>query len=406
MAAHAPQSPTIAARGDAAGTKGTRDAIIATMSGITRYILRQLALGTVLVSLTLAFVVWLTQSLQFLQFIITKGLAVAAWLKLTVLLLPWFLSVILPAALFLVTLFVYNKLIMDRELVVAQAAGISRLGLARPAMLSAAAAAFTGYLLTLFIVPQAHQSFRTLQWTIRNDVSQFILREGTFNQLTKDLTVYVRGRGQDGELLGVLIHDTRAPEASATIMAERGAVGRSDSGSRVLLFNGSRQSLEPNTGNLSVLYFDSYAVDFGTLQATPDNRYENNRERGTWDLLTAAPSDTVPARVALRMRAEGHQRLVEPLNSLGFTLVALVFLLTGGFSKHGQTARIVAAIGTVVVLQASAIGAANLTGKDALFTPLMYVVALLPIALGMYIIMKPDWQFPDRRPLPLGTSPA
>ena len=83
------------------------------MSGITRYILRQIAAGTVLVSLALAGVVWLTQSLQFLQFIINKGLAIAAWLKLTMLLLPWFLSVILPAALFLVTIFVYNKLIVD-----------------------------------------------------------------------------------------------------------------------------------------------------------------------------------------------------------------------------------------------------------------------------------------------------
>ena len=104
------------------------------MSGITRYIFRQLAIGTVLVSLALASIVWLTQSLQFLQFVINKGLAIGAWLKLTMLLLPWFISVILPAALFLVIVFVYNKLTMDRELVVAQAAGISRFGLARPAL--------------------------------------------------------------------------------------------------------------------------------------------------------------------------------------------------------------------------------------------------------------------------------
>jgi lipopolysaccharide export system permease protein len=380
------------------------------MSGITRYIFRQLALGTVLVSIALAFIVWLTQSLQFLQFIINKGLAIAAWLELTLLLMPWFLSVILPAALFLVTLFVYNKLTMDRELVVAQAAGVSRLGLARAALFGAGAAVCVGYMLTLAVVPAAFQAFRTLQWEIRNDVSQILLREGAFNQLTKDLTVYVRGRGTDGELLGVLIHDTRQQDASLTIMAERGVVGRSDTGnrdggSRVLLFNGSRQSLEPGTGNLSVLYFDSYTLDFGALQSNQDNRYENNRERGTWDLLTARPGEGVSERVALRMRAEGHQRLIEPLNALGFTCVALAFLLTGGFNRRGQTQRIVTAIGVVVALQASALGAANLAGKDALFTPLMYGVALLPIAVGMYIITKPGWQFPDRT-LSFGASSA
>lgn len=361
------------------------------MSGITRYIFRQLAIGTLLVSVALAFIVWLTQSLQFLQFVINKGLAIGAWLKLTMLLLPWFISVILPAALFLVIVFVYNKLTMDRELVVAQAAGISRLGLARPALLSAAAAACVGYLLTLVIVPQAFQSFRDLQWSIRNDVSHILLREGAFNRVAKDLTVYVRGRGENGDLLGVLVHDTRQPDASLTIMAERGAVGQSERGgaARVLLFNGSRQSLSPGTGDLSVLYFDSHTLDFGALESASDDRYANNRERTTWELLTAEPGPTTTERVAKRMRAEGHQRLVEPLNALGFACTALAFLLTGAFNKRGQTVRIVAAIGAVVVLQAGGIGAANLAGGAPLFTPLMYAVALLPVAVGLYIIANP-----------------
>ena len=376
------------------------------MSGITRYIFRQLALGTALVSVALAFVVWLTQSLQFLQFIINKGLAIGAWLKLTMLLMPWFLSVILPAALFLVTLFIYNKLTVDRELVVVQAAGVSRLGIARPALLGAVGATLVGYVLTMVIVPESFQAFRELQWSIRNDVSQIMLREGAFNQLGKDLTVYVRGRDKNGDLLGVLIHDTRNAANSMTIMAERGAVGHDEKGARVLLFNGSRQSLAPGTGNLSVLYFDSYTLDFGTLQNTAEGRYENNRERSTWWLLTADENGALPARIIRRMHVEGHQRLVDPLGALGFTCVGLAFLLTGSFSRRGQTMRIVGAIATVVVLQAAALGAANLAGKDGLFTPLMYVVALLPIAAGMYIIVQPGWGSSDRRTLPLGARTA
>jgi lipopolysaccharide export system permease protein len=376
------------------------------MSGITRYIFRQLIIGTMLVGVALAFIVWLTQSLQFLQFVINKGLAIGAWLKLTMLLLPWFISVILPAALFLVIVFVYNKLTMDRELVVAQAAGMSRLTLARPALLSAAAAACFGYLLTLVIVPQAFQSFRDLQWSIRNDVSHILLREGAFNRVTKDLTVYVRGRAENGDLLGVLIHDTRQVSSSLTIMAERGAVGPGDGSgtARILLYNGSRQSLSPGKGDLSVLYFDSYTLDFGALERATDDRYANNRERGTWELLTAQPAPTTTERVAKRMRAEGHQRLVEPLNALGFACTALAFLLTGSFNKRGQTMRIVAAIGAVVLLQAGGIGAANLAGGEPLFTPLMYTVALLPVAVGLYIIASPDRRPFGRKSLFLRTA--
>src|SRR3954463_2364778 len=114
------------------------------MSGITRYIFRQLGWGTVMVGLVLTLIVWLTQSLQFLQFIINKGLALGDWLKLTTLLLPSFIVVILPSALFFVVVFVYNKLIADRELVVVQAAGMSRMGVAAPALMAAGAAVAAG----------------------------------------------------------------------------------------------------------------------------------------------------------------------------------------------------------------------------------------------------------------------
>jgi lipopolysaccharide export system permease protein len=375
------------------------------MSGITRYIFRQVATGTVVVSLALVFVVWLTQSLQFLQFIINKGLAISTWLKLTMLLLPWFLSVILPAALFLVTLFVYNKLAADRELVVAQAAGVSRFGLAEPALLGAAATVIIGYALTLFIVPGSFQSFQDLQWAIRSDVSQIMLREGAFNQVTPGMTVYVRGRGPDGELRGVLVHDEREKTSSMTLMAERGVVSHGESGPRVLLFNGSRQSLTPGTGDFAVLYFDTYTLDFGTVQSAPADRYENNRERSTWDLLTVKEADGVAARNVARMRAEGHQRLVGPLNALGFTLVALAFLLTGTFERRGQIRRILAAIGAIVGLQAAALGAMNLAGKAPVFITLMYAVALLPIAAGLYIILAPGRRGPQH-PLPLNARTA
>ena len=53
----------------------------------------------------------------------------------------------------------------------------------------------------------------------------------------------------------------------------------------------------------------------------------------------------------------------------------------------------------VVLLQAGALGAANLAGKDAIFTSLMYAVTLLPIGAGLYIILMPSWRHPNRRSL-------
>jgi lipopolysaccharide export system permease protein len=360
------------------------------MSGITRYIFRQLALATVLVSIALALIVWLTQSLQFLQFIVSKGLSVTAWLKLTVLLLPSFLLTILPAALFFVVLFTYNKLTADRELVVAQAAGISQARLAAPVLVCASLATFVGFALSLWIVPMSVSAFKDVQWLLRSDASQILLREGSFNELTQGLTVYIRARGRDGQLSDIMVHDARPKDGTMTLLAAQGIVTNdNDRGMRIVLSNGSRQELKRGTTQLSVSYFDSYAFSFADLGKGPTAR-DDTRDRSTWDLMNAQPGDKVTPGNAARMRAEGHERLVGPVNVFSYAFLALAFLLTGPFDKRGQTRRLVLAIGTAIVFQAAALGALSVAGNNSLFIPLMYVVTLLPIGVGLYMIGAPD----------------
>lgn len=337
----------------------------------------------------MTFIVWLTQSLQFLQFVINKGLDIGTWLQLTTLLLPWFVSVILPVASFFVVLFIYNKLTLDRELVVVQSAGVSRMGIAAPALLSAAMFMIVGYILTLVVVPETFRSFKELQWSIRNDVSQILLREGAFNQLAKELTVYVRSRGQNGELRGLLVHDTREAPRNVTLMAESGIIVSNDDNPRILLANGSRQELEHGSGELSVLYFDSYSLDFGSLSRTTVDRFADNRERTTFELLNISESDGFSSINVSRMRAEAHQRIVSPMTAIGYAVVGLAFLLRGSFDRRGQIARIVAAIFAVVGLQAINLGAANLASQSTSFVSLMYVAVVFPILVGLTALRWP-----------------
>ena len=88
------------------------------MRGLTRYILKQLVVGMVLVTSGLTILLWLSQSLRFIDLIVNKGVSATLFLRLTSMLLPGFLMVVLPIAIFTVVLFVYNKLAGDRELAV------------------------------------------------------------------------------------------------------------------------------------------------------------------------------------------------------------------------------------------------------------------------------------------------
>ncbi len=359
------------------------------MTGLTRYILRHLLVGTVIVTAVLAYILWLTQSLGFIELIINKGLTISTWLKLTLLLLPNVMVIILPIAQFLVILFTYNKMTVDRELVVAQAAGISCWSLAVPAAITAVLATACAYAVTLHYGPQSVRSFKELQWSVRTDVSQVLLREGTFNQIGKGLTVYVRERGTNGELRGILVHDKRDRVKSLTLMAESGAVVSGPDGPRVMMINGSRQELTRGAGDLSLLYFDSYTVDLGLLEATGDGRFTDNRERTTTELFTMTEQDGLSARTVRRMRVEGHQRLTNPLFNLALAAVALGFILTGPFDRHGQIRRISLAVVAVIIIEAAGLGAASLAAKNLLLIPLLYIVAIAPLAVGL-LALTPD----------------
>ncbi len=359
--------------------------MIRPMSGITRYILRQLTVGMLFVAAALTCVIWLTQSLRFVEMIVNKGLSIGTFLALTLLLMPGFLVVIVPISLFAVVLFTYNKLNADRELVVMRAAGISHWALARPALILAGVATVAGFVLSLWIIPLTMKKFHEMQWNITNDLSNVLLQEGVFNKFGDGLTIYVRSRNPDGQLLGLLVYDRRNPEKPVTLMAQRGALVYTKGGPRVLMINGNRQQLERGTGRLSLLYFDSYTVDFATAAGSPGQRERDARELPLSELL-AADEATLGESAYRKARVELHQRLTSPLYNLGFTLIALASLVPATFNRRGQNTEVMTAVAVMVAVEALALGTSNLATANLAFTPAMYAAALLPIAGGTWLL--------------------
>jgi lipopolysaccharide export system permease protein len=206
---------------------------------IDRYIIRQLGLALVLVTTGLVALIWLTQSLRFIQIIIDHGLSPFVFIKLTALLVPSFVATILPITCFIVVLFIYTRMSGDREVTIMRGIGLSDAALSRPALGVAVTATLLCYILNLGLVPAALSEFRNYQFEIRNQIAAFLLQPGVFTQVSPDITVYVQGRSADGNLRGILIEDSRDPSAPATILARSGQLMVDAHGPVVLLENGS-----------------------------------------------------------------------------------------------------------------------------------------------------------------------
>lgn len=344
---------------------------------IDRYLFAQLLIALVVVTGGLVALIWLTQSLRFVELVVNRGLSFGVFLRLTGLLIPGFVAVILPITCFVVVLFVYQRLAGDRELTVMRAAGLSPFALARPALALCAVATLVGYGLTLWLVPLSAGAFREFQFEIRNRIAAFLLQEGVFTQVSDNLVVYVRDRGRDGTLHGILVDDGRDPAHRATVLAESGRLLDSPSGPKVLLLNGSREEIDPETGRLNLLTFKENTIDLARQEKGEPTRVRDMGEMGVGELLHPDPRSVNPREVP-RMRVEAHKRLELPLSTLSYVMVALLAVLTGTFRRHGSLVRPFVAVVVVVGLVAVGLAFDSLAVKHPEIIPLMYVRALLP----------------------------
>ncbi|MCT6819637.1 LptF/LptG family permease [Bombella apis] len=343
-----------------------------------RYILQHLLLGLAALTGGATALIWLTQSLHFIGMIVQHGLSLPAFLHLTLLMLPSFITVILPVTCFLVILWVYQRLDSDRELTILQATGLSPLRLACPGLLCAGFATLTAYGLSLWGAPLAYHHFHRYELEIRNRAAAFLLEEGVFTPISKAMTVYVRERRSDDSFGGIMIEDNRVPTNPVTILAEDGLAEPHGNTLRLILHNGSRQTLNRRTGELSTLLFQLETLDFGSPH---DQTLSPDVAELTMSQLFHPQGDLSP-HARNKLLIEGWTRLTGPLACLSYGMIGLLCVLRGRFSRHGNIIRPTVAILSVVGLMILSLMLKNLAERDPSLVPLLWTEVLLPITLG------------------------
>lgn len=362
------------------------------MKKLNIYIAGQIFVGFLLVTFSLMSILWLTQSLRFIEMITNKGLPISLFIKMTSCLMPRLFAILSPISLFVAVLFVYNRMLSDRELVVIKSAGISPWQSAKPAL-------FMGIVISLFAVyvnnlaiPAAEKKFQDLEWQVKNDVSHLMFREGEFTTLDNNLTVFITAHNKDGSVEGVMINDERNPKTKITVAAENGIIVYTDQGPRIVLINGIRHEINNQTLQFSSLSFDRYSVDFGASQSKK-RRGASARSKTLKELLEADKNPDLSPAEARRYIVEGHRRLINPFYNLVLALIGCVGLLVGNFNRRGQGKIISLSILVMVVIEANDLIFGNLSAKNLYFLSLFYANLIVPFAVSIYLLFfyNPAW---------------
>lgn len=349
-----------------------------------RYMFRNLTIATVFIAVILAIIVFLTQSLRFLELVLNAGSSGSAFWMLTILALPRFFEVILPVSIMAATLFIYNKMTVDSEITAMRATGYSSFSLSRPTIALAILITMLLWGIAMWITPLSIAKMQKMRTELTTEFSSILFREGVFNQLGNGLTVYIKERASTGELAGLMIYDTRdETKLPSTILAKRGIIVANRNLQQVIVYEGSRQEFNPESGTLQRLAFERYTIDLPSNSAT-DVRWSEPEERTITQLLKPDLQDMNDLKNLREFNVEIHRRIASPLLATAYSLIALSLLLLGPVERRGQSKRIVAAIITVMLIQGLFLASYNIAKNSNAGIVLMYLLALLPIIINLF----------------------
>ncbi len=354
------------------------------MKKLNKYISKQILIGFLLVTFSLLSILWLTQSLRFVELITNKGLPLGLFIKMTSCLMPRLYALLSPIAIFVAILFVYNRMLSDRELVVIKSAGVTPWQSAKPALFMGIIISFLGLYVSNYAIPKSEEAFEDIEWQVKNNVSHLMFREGEFTTIKYGLTIFINSHQQNNTIEGVLINDERNPQKNITITAEHGFITYEGEEPKITLLNGIRQEINNKSKQFSSLSFDKYSLELGNMGSSKKSQTE--RSQSLKELLTAKSNPKLTPQEQNRYIVEGNKRLISPFYNLSMALLACLGLIIGNFNRRGQSKIIYTSILLMVVIQAGDISITNIAYKNPYFIALLYTNLIVPFAICLYIL--------------------
>ena len=353
-----------------------------------KYLLSQLMVLFGFFSLVLVMVYWVNRAVVLFDQLIANGQSAVVFLEFTALSLPNVIRLVMPMAAFAASVYVVNRLSSESELVVVQATGYSPWRLARPVLVFSVVVALLVSVMTHFLVPASLSELRERRAEIASDLTNRLFREGTFLHPANGMTFYIRQITPEGEMLDVFLNDARSESQSTIYSARRALLIRDETGPKLIMFDGTAQTLRASGQRLSVTAFDDFSFDVSSMLDPGGSQRPKPGELSTRELIF--PSDELVRQTAgsrADLLQEGHNRFSQASLSLVAALIGFATLLVGGFSRFGLWRQMVGAVVILLVLKSFDNMMADMARSDERFWPLVYAST----GLGLIVLWALLW---------------
>jgi lipopolysaccharide export system permease protein len=362
---------------------------------LSRYLFRQAAGALLLILVSLTAVVWIAVALRQLELVTTQGQDMLRFVAMTTLAIPTLLGFIAPLALLIASLYVLNRLNGDSELIVMTAGGAPVWALLKPFALLAFLVAILVAVVNHAVGPWTQQALREYTILVRTDLLGQVIQPWRFMEPEAKLTVHIRERAPNGELLGLLIHDGREQKQASSYLAERALIIKQSANAFLRMENGHIIRHKEGDAAPQVISFSEYAVDLNELEQRTDSPIAARpRERFTTELLSLAPDDPMLRNGRGRVVSELHERFASPLYGFAFVLIVLAYVGRAQTTRQSRLNNVVGAFAVAMITRVGGIAANNTVTIRPSLAPLLYAI---PIGAAAAAALTTYWQITPRR---------
>jgi lipopolysaccharide export system permease protein len=367
----------------------------------SRYVFRQVAGATILILLSLTSVVWIGVALRQLELMTSQGQDALRFLTMTALALPGMLALIAPIALLIASIHVLNRLASDSELIVMTAGGTPVWALLKPLGFLALLVALAVSGVNHWVGPWSQRLLREYTLLVRSDLIGQVIQPWRFTEPEARLTIHIRDRAPNGELLGLLLHDARDPKQVASYLSERAQIIKQRGDEYLRMQNGHIVRGADDSKAPQIIAFTEYVIDLNQLDQRPEMAEVGlrPRERYTGELLRPAADDPATRRDRGRVDSELHERFSSALYPFAFVLIVLAYAGGAQSTRQNRFRGLVSAFAAGLLCRVIGIAANNMVAVRPSTAYLLYVIPMAGALLAAIATQRGVSPRPTSRPI-------
>jgi lipopolysaccharide export system permease protein len=295
---------------------------------ISRYVFKEMMPPFFVSVLVLTFIFLMTQILDITNLIVNRRADIVSVFLLLVYSMPYFLIFITPMSVMLAVLLTFLRLSSDNEVVALKAGGYSTYELLPPVFLFC----LIGFLVTSFLsihgLPWGRLSFRSLALDVAKSNIDLALKERTFNESFRGVTLFVSEVDmRDQALTDIFLRDARRSDAVSTVVAPK---GHYDSDPEKLtfqlrLYDGIINQVDLDEKSWHSIEFETYDFNLdlaGAIHSAKD-RPKDEEEMSLAELRKALKEAPVKDDQYYLTLMEFHKKFALPFSCFVLGLIAV-----------------------------------------------------------------------------------